>query len=256
MCPLTRLLIVPVISLLIPAFLAGCGAGSKIVSHVQFDHEVVNGEVELAMDATLARGGLVLPKASFPLYNPRNPSQTLGTIRTDGLHVIVSVNASEALRLPDIADGTTLPNGAGIPLVLPTGLVPVGIPAFNSSSRVYVAVNGDQILLGAAVTIAKEDRLNLPLSIFLPFTVNREISGTGGFFLGEKQGLAVFALREKIAMPIASPKASHIASVVPLRIANDFSRRAKIEVKNETITRSKIRRLERTWNNLRRVRID
>jgi hypothetical protein len=253
---MTRLLVVPVLSLFVPTFLAGCGAGSKVISHVQFDHEVVNGEIELAMDATLARGGLVLPKASFPLYNPKNPSQTLGTIRTDGLHVVVSVNASEALRLPDLADGTTLPNGAGLPLVLPAGLVPVGIPAFNSNSRVYVAVNGDQILLGAAITIAKEDRLNLPLSIFLPFTVNREISGTGGFFLGEKQGLAVFALREKFSMPIASAKASEISARTSMRIANDFARRAKIEVKEESITRSKVRRLERTWNDLRRVRID
>jgi hypothetical protein len=256
MCPLTRLVLVSSFSLLVPTLLAGCGAGRKVVSHVEFEHEVVNGEVELAMDATLAPGGLVLPKASFPLYNPKNPSQTLGTIRTDGLHVIVSVNASEALRLPDLADGATLPNGAGIPLVLPTGLEPIGIPVFNSNSRVYVAVNGDQILLGAAVAIAKEDRLNLPLSIFLPFTVSREISGTGGFFLGEKQGLAVFALREKISMPIASAKASGISTAPSMRMANDFVRRAKIEVKEESISRSKVRRLERTWNDLRRVRID
>jgi hypothetical protein len=212
-----------------------------VISHVRIDHEVVNGELALEMDATLARGGLVLPQSSFPLYHPKNPSQTLGRIRTDGLHIRVEVNASEALRLRDLADGSQLPNGAALPLVLPRGLEPIGIPVFNSNSRVYVAVNGDQILVGAAITIAKEDRLNLPLSIFLPFIVNHGIHGTGGFFLGEKQGVAVFALREKTPSAISPSMMSHPT---------------KIEVKEEAVTRSKVQRLERTWNGLRRVRID
>lgn len=237
-----------VIALLVSFTLMGCGGGKGAISNVKFENAVVNNEVYLGMDATLASGGLVLPNVTLPLYNPNNPSQVLGEIQTNGRHIIVKVNATQALKLPGLADGAKLPNGAAIPLVLPQGLNAVAIPAFNSSSLVYVAVNGGQIMLGVAVSILKEDTLNLPLSIFLPFTISPEIRGTGGFFLGEKQGVAVFALRESIAAPTLS--ATSRTSLV------STSTRGRIEVRQESLTNSKVRRLQKTWASLDEVRID
>jgi hypothetical protein len=243
--------------------LTGCGAGSKVVSSVKLEDQVVNGDLVIALDATLAAGPLVLPKASFPLYNPKNPSQVLGEVRTDGRRITVAVDATQALKLPDLADGTKLPNGSDIPLALPSGLQPIGIPVFNSNSRVYLAINGGQIMAGVAITIAKEDRLNLPIQIFLPFNVSNEIHGTGGFFLGEKQGVAVFALREKpttgtgtLAGGTGGTGTKSLAAAGSRASLTRMETKAKIEVKEEEITRSKVRRLEKTWNGLRSVRID
>lgn len=230
-----------VVGLLCAFILTGCGAGNKIISHIEFDQEVVADDLLVEMDATLAPGGIVLPQVVLPVYHPRNPSRKLGEVETDGLHIILRMNASEALRLPDLADGNRLPNGANLPLVLPSGMNPIGIPVFNSNSRVYLAVNGNQLLAGVAVTIAKEDRLNLPLGIFRPFAINSEIHGTGGFFLGEKQGVAVFALREKASIPAA--------------MSSNFAA-SKIQVRDDDISYSSVRRLEKTWNDLRRVQID
>lgn len=242
-----------VVGLLVSFTLMGCGGGKGAISDVKFENAVVNNEVYLGMDATLASGGLVLPNVTLPLYNPKNPSQILGEIQTNGRHIIAKVNATQALKFPDLADGTKLPNGAAIPLVLPQGLNAVAIPAFNSSSLVYVAVNGGQIMLGVAVSILKEDRLNLPLSIFLPFTISPEIRGTGGFFLGEKQGVAVFALRESIAAPTLSAPVLATTSRTSLV---STSTRGRIEVRQEALTNSKIRRLQKTWASLDEVRID
>ncbi len=252
--------------------LMGCGANGKgVISNVAFSNSITNNELYVGLDATMASGGLVLPNVTLPLYNPKNPAQTLGTIQTNGTHIIVAVNATQALKLPGLVDGTKLPSGAAIPLVLPAGLTPVAIPAFNSNSLVYVAVSGQQIMLGVAVSILKQDGLNLPLNVFLPFKINAEISGTGGFFLGATQGVAVFALREPAAAPptatiakfasLASPaKASltmqSIRSAAGATASGTGELAGRIEVKVEPLTNSKIRRLQRTWDSLDDVQID
>jgi len=219
--------------------LSACGAGSKVVSNIAFTDEVNSGDLYAGIDATLAAGSIFLPASTLPLYNPNNPSQVLGQIETNGLHIIVRVNASEALRLPNLVDGAVLPNGASIPLTLPAGLKPVGIPVFNSNSVVYVAINGNQILVGVAVTIAKNGGLNLPLQLFLPFTIDPQVSGTAGFFLGDKQGVAVFALKDSSTLP-------------KVRAVS-----AKIDVKSEAISSSTLKQFERAQKRMRgNLRID
>jgi len=240
--------------------LMGCGAGSKVVTNVVFSDEVQNGDLYAGIDATLAQGSIVLPAAKLPLYNPKNPSQVLGEIETNGLHVMARVNASQALTLPDLADGTKLPSGTAIPVVLPKGLTPIGIPAFNSSSLVYLAVNGNQIMLGVAVSILKEDSLKIPLNLFLPFVISPQINGTAGFFLGDKQGVAVFALKDSsIAPPITIPTVS--ATGAKTLAASTAARplpamTARIEVKNEEITSSTLKKFERARNRMHDVRLD
>jgi hypothetical protein len=241
--------------------LMGCGAGSKVVTNVAFTDEVQSGDLYVGIDATLAKGSIVLPAAKLPLYNPKNPSQVLGELETNGLHILARVNASEALSLPDLGDGTKLPNGAPIPLVLPNGLRPVAIPVFNSNSIVYVAVNGNQILLGVAVSILKEDGLNLPLDLFVPFTISPQIGGTAGFFLGEKQGVAVFALKDSAVTPTAPTAPTPTATGVKTLAKATASRAlpamtAKIEVRNDEITSSTLRKFERARDRMRHVRLD
>jgi hypothetical protein len=257
--------------------LSSCGKGSRVVSHVQVESVAdASGDVYARMEAVLSPGALVLPSASLPLYHPKYPSVAIGGIEMDGLNVRVKLNVSEVLRLPAASSGALLPNGAPIPLNLPQGLLPISVPVFNSNSAVYFAVKGKQILLGVAISIAKEDRLNLPLGIFLPFTVSSEVHGTAGFFLGERQGLGVFALRESpeqtplltgLQLAAQAPLRDALSSSPGFSILGDFGGRApaslpieddgaRIEVREERITNSQVRRLQRTWDGLRSVRLD
>ncbi len=239
--------------------LTGCGGGKGIIDKVTFANSVQNNELYVGLDATMAAGGLVLPDVTLPLYNPKNPAQTLGIIHTNGLSIKVDVNASQALKLPNIVDGTKLPSGAPIPLILPSGLVPIAIPAINSNSLVYLAVNGNQIMIGVAVSILKEDRLKLPLNISLPFTINSEIRGTAGFFLGEKQGVHVFALRSPVAAPgptVPGPTTKTLTLAGVQSVRADSAEASLIDVKSEPITSQKIRSLQSAWYSMEDVQLD
>ncbi|MBC7387359.1 MAG: hypothetical protein H7301_14500 [Cryobacterium sp.] len=256
------------VSSLLALALTGCGAGSKVVNNVTFGNTVQNGDLYASMDATLAPNGLILPAVTLPLFNPKNPSQVLGSIETNGLHIIVNVNATAALKLPGLVDGTKLPGGSLLPLALPVGLTPIGIPAFNSNSVVYVAVSGSQVMLGVAVSIAKQDSLKLPISIFLPFTISSQITGTAGFYLGEKQGVAVFAMKEAtpsvLAAAAGSPESMSMSSISSLAASKSVSLRqsspgissGRISVTSEAISKSDVKRLDKTFKGLRSVNID
>jgi hypothetical protein len=254
--------------------LSGCGAGSKVVTNVAFTNQVQNGDLYVGIDATLAPGSIVLPSVTLPLYNPKNPSQVLGQIQTNGLDIKVDVDATTALKLPGLASGTTLPSGTAIPLVLPAGLTPIGIPAFNSNSQVYIAVNGTQILLGVAITIAQSGSLNLPVDLFLPFTISSQINGTAGFFLGAKQGVAVFALYDgptkTTTTPTFASTGANATVTAKSLVATATARRlsiasstasaapaAKITVKSDAITSSQLKQFQRAQRRLgNNVRID
>lgn len=265
-------------SLISLAFM-GCGAGNGIISNVAFTNSVINGDLSVGIDATMSAGGLVLPDVALPIYNPQNPSQLLGELQTSGAHIIVQLDATQALKLPGMIDGTKLPSGSAIPVSLPQGMSPIAIPVFNSNSLVYLAVNGQEVMLGVAVSILKEDNLNLPLNVFLPFTISPEIHGIGGFFLGAKQGVAVFAINQPGALPAVTPSvtsaptiASTILSkfsslgsaqsggIVPLAATSAATSvsapAAPIQVISAPLTSSKIRRLQRTWNSIDQVQID
>ncbi len=236
----------------------GCGAGSKVVTNVAFTDQVVGGDLYAGIDATLAPGSITLPAATLPLFNPKNPSQILGHIETNGLHIIVDVNTSAALKLPNLADGTHLPSGSAIPLILPAGLVPIGIPAFNSNSQVYVALNGTQIMIGVAVTLAQNTNLNLPIDLFLPFTISQQITGTAGFFLGAKQGVAVFAMKDATITPTLPT----VTTTGVLTLAGTTATRAlpamvgRIEAKSDPITASTLKKFQRARDRMQGVRID
>ncbi len=235
--------------------LMGCGAGSKVVTNVAFTDQVIGGDLYAGIDATLAPGSLSLPAATLPLYNPNNPSQILGQIQTNGLHILVDVNTTAALKLPGLVDGTKLPSGSAIPLVLPAGLKPIGIPAFNSNSIVYVALNGNQVLVGVAVTLASNTNLNLPLDLFLPFTINAQIKGTAGFFLGTKQGVAVFALKDAATVPTAIGGSTK-ALAASAAVRSSPERVGKIEVRNDRISRSTLRKFQQVQDEMGDVEID
>lgn len=235
-----KILVMTGLLLLVPTALSGCGAGSKLFKNVDLkvDADATGG-------ATAALTGVLntirLPALTLPLRDPRDPSRVLGELETQSDRIIARVDIDEALRFP-IEDGRTLPNGALIPISLPTGAVPIAIPVLNSHSRVYVHVTAKQIMVGAAVGIEKFDVIKNPLNLFLPFSFNG-INGAGGVYLGEKQGIGLFALKDFASSSIQS---------FGIQALSDET----MKVKTKVPTRSQMRRLQSTWNNLDEVRLD
>ncbi len=238
----------------------GCGAGTKVLDGIQIKTSEVNNELYAEMSATLSSGPLSLPPMVFPLIDPKNPSREYGQIAVSGKSIGVKLNVSQALRFP-VVDGSVLPNGTAIPIILPAGLSSIGIPAFNSNSRVYVAVSSaGQIMVGVAIGILKEDSLNLPINIFVPFA-SGNIQATAGFYMGSTQGVGVFALYDNKAASgsiarLASAAAPASLSAASLSAFSALPGGGKMSIKQDSITNSKVKRLQKTWDSLDRVTLD
>lgn len=242
-CSLSRLVFSRSFPLILVSGIAltGCGAGSKVIRDLKLNATTENSQVLVEMQATLMQAQFTLPSVVLPLIDPKRPERRLGELETRGNQVIVRVNATEAARLP-LIDGTKLPNGTGIPVNL-NGLTPIGIPVGGSNSIVYLASGNNQLMIGAAVTIKKDDNNNSPFNIFLPVQINPEIAGTGGMFFGSRQGIGVFALRTKAQ---ADPSLSGIAA----KTLAAQAQAPKMGVSSEPVTNTKLRRMDRAIGGL------
>jgi hypothetical protein len=230
----------------------GCGLGRGIVEKVSLNSKQEGKEVWVEMVADLRQGGFQLPAATLPLKDPKNPSRVLGEIVTNQYSVTTRVNATEIVKVP-IGDGSKLPNGALLPIKLDGNAVPVAIPVFKSKSQVYFAANGSQIMLGVAISILKEEKLNLPLNLFFPFSVSPKLQGTAGFFLGDPQGIGIFALSDQAAVDspssdvtIASAKVEKSLSAARVVELTRSVASPRIRVMSEPITARKLNQLGRT----------
>jgi len=187
------------------AGMSGCGAGSKLVKSLSFETGTENGHVMAGFDAKVEMGMGALPEVKLPIYDPNAPARFLGYLEThmDG-SISVRVDVTEATHLRT-TDGSLLPNGRDIPIVLPNGITPIGIPVINSNSKVYIAVGQQNIMAGVAVTLLADTSTgssdwlrilqSLPANIFYPFNIAADIKGTARIFTGEKVGVGVFAIK-------------------------------------------------------------
>ena len=185
--------------------LSGCGKGGQIVKDLKFAMGDENGHLVAGFDAKVSLGSGSLPEVKLPIYDPNSPARFLGYIEThyDG-GVTVRVDVTEAAHVKT-ENGTKLPNGREIPIVLPQGVVPLAIPVINSNSKVYLAVGEQNIMAGAAITLVADTATggsdwlrilqSLPANIFYPFQFSPDTRGTAGIFTGEKIGVGVFAVK-------------------------------------------------------------
>ena len=185
--------------------MSGCGAGSKLVKSLNFSATEEGGHLMAGFDAKVELGMGALPEVKLPIYDPKSPARFLGYLEThfDG-GITVRVDVTEAAHVKT-TDGSLLPNGRDLPLVLPSGVVPIGIPVINSNSKVYLAVGRENIMAGAAVTLLADTSTGssdwlkilqaLPANIFYPFQIAADIKGTAGIFTGEKVGVGIFAIK-------------------------------------------------------------
>lgn len=222
--------------------MSGCGAGKKLVKELNFFQESVQGEQYAGFDAKLNLGSIQLPRATLPLQNG------LGEVLMGGDEVRLKVNITEAVNFP-IGDGTTLPNGKAIPVTLPQGAVPIGIPILGSNSKVYLSVSKTQIMAGVAISLKSDlgsigDILGIPMNVFFPFNIANDLTGSAGIYTGDKFGIGVFAVKTLGAAQSMSTFAS--ASNVT----------GSFKPKTQTPSNSKLRKLNRAISEIRRVSLD
>lgn len=191
--------------------MSGCGAGSKLVKSLSFAAGDEGGHLMAGFDAKVELGMGALPEVKLPIYDPKSPARFLGYLEThfDG-GISVRVDVTEAAKIKT-TDGSLLPNGREIPLVLPAGVTPLAIPVINSNSKVYLAVGSQNIMAGVAVTLLADTSTgsadwlrmlqSLPANIFYPFQIASDIKGTAGIFTGGKVGVGVFAIKSFGAGP-------------------------------------------------------
>ncbi len=187
--------------------MSGCGMGKKLVKSLDFVAGDEGGHLVAGFDAKVEMGMGTLPDIKLPIYDPKSPSRFLGYIETHydgGISVRIDVTTAAKIK---VTDGTLLPNGREIPVLLPAGVIPVAIPVINSNSKVYLAVGSQNIMAGVAVTLltdtgkpsSNSDWLKflqqLPSNIFFPFQIAPDLKGTGGVFTGEKVGVGLFAVK-------------------------------------------------------------
>lgn len=239
-----------------PLAAAGCGKGTKFINKIAFDAQTQNNELQALLDVQLNMGSSQFPSVSFPLYDPKNPSRTYGELRLNGADVQVALNVTQALGAQP-QDGRNLPNGSPIPMALPSTVNPIAIPAFNSDSLVYVAVNGaNQVMIGVAIAANLGVNAGFPINGFMPFTFG-DIQASVGLYTGPKSGIGVFALRDVGQAPtvVSASKATLAsASALSARAAVAAPRMALVETKSLSSKDSRV--LQKAYDGLgRRVRV-
>jgi hypothetical protein len=133
----------------------------------------------------------------------------LGILEVSSTQIGIKLDVTEATKLP-VEGGSSLPNGISIPMILPNDVIPLAIQIPNTKAKVYLAVSKQKILAGVALSLGSlggtaGDVLKLPMNIFFPFQISPTLSGNAGFFTGDVQGLAIFALQDLPSKPVATP---------------------------------------------------
>ena len=221
--------------------LSGCGAGKKLVREFDFIQENVQGEQFAGFNAKLNLGIVELPRVVLPLQGGA------GRVQIGGDEINLRLNVTQAIKLP-IGDGTTLPNGREIPVTLPQGVIPIGIPLMGTNTKVYVAISRTQIMAGVAVSLKSDlgkigDILGIPMNVFFPFTVSADTKGSAGLYTGDKFGVGVFAVKT-----IQSSDRGNLAAMSAP--AGEF------EPKTQIPSARKLRRLNRAIGELKSVQLD
>lgn len=260
--------------------LSSCG--QSLVKNLQFVAQDEGGSFVAGFDTVVSIGSGALPDAKLPIYDPKAPANFLGYVETHANgQISLRVNLSQATKLK-YANDAFLPNGRELPIVLPTGVHPIAIPVINSNSKVYVAVGQKNIMAGLAVTLVADtakssDWMNVLKSfasnIFYPFNISPVVKGTAGLFMGEKIGVSVFAVKSgdvnvtpSIAnVPLQNPDFSRRGLAV---VSSNFRTAMQgapvgissvpevFEVKTQHPTGSKMRKIQRALDKVRKTKID
>ena len=195
--------------LILPIFLAGsllissCGKNPEqgIVKDVDIHTELREGDVWLTLGAVFKLGAASLTDISFPVVDPQDSSIKYGEVsfrpqEEEGLNEIrLSFNLSSAAQVE--GGLAKLPNGEDLPIagVDTSNVLQLDIAQINS--RIYLALNSEQTVLGFAIAIKEFGKIGDTLSganLFLGFDI-KGVIGSVGLFTGDEpleNGLGFF----------------------------------------------------------------
>lgn len=195
--------------LILPLMLAGsllstsCGKNPEqgIIKDVDIHTELREGDVWLTLGAVFKLGVASLTEISFPVVDPNNGSIKYGEIsfqpqEEEGMNEIrLSFNLSSAAQVE--GGLAKLPNGEDLPIagVDTSKVLMLDIAEINS--RIYIALNSEQSVVGFAVSIKEFEKIGNVISganIFLGFDI-KGVIGSVGLFTGNtplENGLGFF----------------------------------------------------------------
>jgi len=219
-----------ILSLILSLSLTACGkAGSNaFVSGAQFLTEEENGEIYGDLKVRLNTGNVLLPAFDIPILNTSVPGAIYGAVSMrdalpSGTQLGIRVNLSQISGL-DGADGSLLPNGRAIPVVMAGGARPIAV-SIQDQTRIYLGFQKDAALFGAAVVIREFDKIAQSvgaIDVFFPFQGENGIRGAAGLFSSAQSGqsgLAVFvdvasvlSAQEKMVAGMQSVSASKVSA--------------------------------------------
>lgn len=174
--------------------LISCGSQAPMVEDVDLSTEQVDGDLIVSLSAELGIGNVVLPNATVPIFVPKIGKE-IGTVSmytgAGGANMLeIDINLSEATNLN--LQGTTLPNGAAIPIV--GGNAVLRIPVNNI--EVYLSLADGVQALGVAIPIRNLDELgrSVGTTALMPVFSIDGVLGAAGIYTSSSAGQNGFAL--------------------------------------------------------------
>lgn len=235
-------------------FLSACGSGS-IVQSITVSSVVDTEQNQwVNLDTKLKMGALQFPAVTIPILNPKNATELLGKVSlapaADGLSSLtVQANLSQLKNNAINRDGL-LPNGDSIPIAGMDGVVSVNI---SGKSKVYIAANNNQFMIGLALVISGMDSIGkwVPgASLFLPLPADSKVNGVAGVFAGGQgqSGLGIFILtpntiQTKQRLALKMEKAQSVSNVTAKALVSNQNSTEASEIKRQLYLLSQKRKV-------------
>lgn len=201
---------VKMIALMVTAhYLMACGSLSEsLLKNVNVrTYEDTTQDTFVEITAEVGGNNIQFPDISLPIVDAQNNNKLLGTIKLertlDDVNLLsLSANLNEIKEANSLLDNK-LPNGTSVPVSSNTSVLGFQIgKGTNKKSRFYIGGTSSQMFLGVAISLPAFDTLGnnvgAPLNIFLPFTDNNHMNGSGGIFMGPRAGQNGIALFVKM----------------------------------------------------------
>ena len=215
--------------LLITLFTCQILSCGKITSF-QFKIDNLNEESYYHLTTKVNQSNYRLPVFSLPLYD-FSVGLIVGEITVSGDNTIDLKLNTNVIDGIDMNIDWKLPNGKPIPYVLKPDTKTYHFQIGNSKSRVYLAFDKEQAILGLSLNISELSPTQVAggLNTFIPFD-REKITGTMGLYLGNQLGTSGFALFIDFSSIVGS-KASKRETYVENPSRKSFLRSAKIAKK-------------------------
>jgi hypothetical protein len=180
----------------------GCGKQQGgLAKNVQIRTYTQDGDIWGEMIATFETGGLSFPALSLPIFDPKHPGVSYGTVSfrpilSGGTELVIAVNISDVANVQNVI--TTLPNGTPIPVGGLGMCSTIGLPVGGTKTIVYVALGEGCAMVGVALAIKELDNIGqhvgLPLNFFPAFDFGNGVRGIAGIFTGTTSGSSGIAI--------------------------------------------------------------